>query len=323
MRFAILGAGGIARKMAATVAKMDGVEAYAVASRDGAKAESLAREFGFTRSYGSYEAMLDDPKVDLVYIATPHSHHHDHAIMAMKKGKAVLCEKAFSLNAAQAREMFSVAKENSVLLTEAIWTRYMPSRAIIDELVAGDVIGSITSLTANLGYPVGDKERMRTLTLAGGSLLDLGVYPINFALMVFGHDIVNISSSCVKTPAGVDARGNITMTFADGRMADLHFNMDAATDRRGMIFGSKGYIEIQNINNPEAIRVFNKEYSCIATYDVPPQISGYEYEVLACRKALEEGRLECPEMFHAETLRVMEIMDAIRGKWGIRFPQEA
>ncbi|AEC02499.1 Gfo/Idh/MocA family protein [Parasphaerochaeta coccoides] len=323
MRFAILGAGGIARKMAATVIRMEGVEAYAVASRDGAKAEGFAREFGFARSYGSYEKMLDDPKVDLVYIATPHSHHHDHAIMAMKKGKAVLCEKAFSINADQAREMVCVAKENSVLLAEAIWTRYMPSCSIINGLVSSGVIGTVTSLTANLGYPVGHVERLRELALAGGSLLDLGVYPLNFALMVFGRDIVDISSSCVKTTAGVDARGNMTLTYADGRMADLHFNMDAATDRRGMIFGSKGYIEVRNINNPEVIRVFDKNHVCMASHEVPPQISGYEYEVIACRNALEKGQVECPEMPHEEIIFVMEIMDKVREKWGITFPQEA
>ncbi len=324
MRLAILGAGKIARKMAQTIAglKDRGIEAYAVASRDGKKAQEFAREWGFTTSYGSYEELLADSRMDLVYVATPHSHHREHAIMCLDRKKAVLCEKAFSLNAGEARDMVEASQRNSTLLAEAIWTRYMPMRRKIDELIASGIVGKGTSLTANLGYPLEHVERMREPALAGGALLDLGVYTINFALMCFGHDIAALQTSCTRLETGVDAIGNISLAYTDGRFADLHFTMKSATDRRGMLFGDKGYIEVQNINNPEVVRVFNPQHECIATYEAPPQVTGYEYEVLACQKALEAGALECPDMPHSETIRVMELMDQVRAVWGIRYPQE-
>ena len=266
--------------------------------------------------------MLEDPEVELVYIATPHSHHYQYARMCLEHGKHVLVEKAFTVNAAQAEELIRLSEEKGLLLTEAIWTRYMPSRRMIDELVDSGVIGEVTSLTANLGYVLDHVERMQNPELAGGALLDLGVYPINFAMMVFHSEIKNVSSSAVMSPKGIDWMNSITLTFEDGKMAVLHSNMLAQTDREGVINGSKGYIEIQNINNCEEIRVFNLDREITARYQVPEQINGYEYEVIACQKAIEDGRVECEEMPHSETLKVMKLMDEIRGQWGMKYPCE-
>lgn len=323
MKVAILGAGNIARSMAEAINGLDdSVEAYAVAARDLERAEAFAQKWGFQKAYGSYEEMAADPQVDLVYIATPHSHHYAHAKMCIEHGKAVLCEKAFTMNAAQAKELIAFAEEKKVLLTEAIWTRYMPSRKMIDDVVASGVIGKITSLSANLGYVMADKERMKRPELAGGALLDLSVYPINFASMVFGDKIERIEASCTKIETGVDAQDSITIYFQDGKVAFLYTTMVAQTDRLGVINGDKGYIEVQNINNCEEIRVFNLDRKMTAIYQVPKQINGYEYEVLACREALEKGEIECPQMPHAETIRIMEILDEIRGKFQIQFPGE-
>lgn len=322
MKMAILGAGGIAGKMARTITKMRGVDAYAVASREYGKAKAFADAYGFAKAYGSYEEMLCDPQVELVYVATPHSHHGEHMKQCLEHGKHVLCEKAFTVNAAQAREVFTLAENRKLLVTEAMWTRYMPMRKVLDDVVASGVIGKATSLTANLGYPISHVERLINPALAGGALLDLGVYPINFALMVFGSDIREITSTVVKAETGVDAVDSITFTYADGRMAVLHSNMFAATDRKGMIFGDKGYIEVLNINNCEGIHVYDAQHKRIRTYETPEQITGYEYEVDSCRKALANGELECVEMPHVETLRVLHLMDSLRESWGIRYPME-
>lgn len=323
MKVGILGAGNIARSMAAALGGLDqSVEAWAVASRDLGKAREFAEKWGFQKAYGSYEELAEDPEVDLIYIATPHSHHYEHARLCVEHGKAVLVEKAFTVNARQARELIRLARERKVLVAEAIWTRYMPSREMISGLVESGVIGRVTSLSANLGYLVGDVERMRKPELAGGALLDLGVYPINFAMMVFGDEIREVSSACVKTETGVDSQDSITLIYEDGKAAFLYATMLAQTDRQGVINGDKGYIEVQNINNCEEIRVFDLERKMTARYEVPPQINGYEYEVLACREALEKGEIECPQMPHSEIIRVMEIMDGIRESWGIHFPGE-
>ena len=322
MKFSILAPGGIARKMAEAVSGLDSVERYAVASRTYEKAKAFADEWGFEKAYGSYEEMLEDPEVELVYVASPHSHHYQYAKMCLEHGKHVLVEKAFTVNAAQAEELIRLSEEKGLLLTEAIWTRYMPSRRMIDELVESGVIGEVTSLTANLGYVLDHVERMQNPELAGGALLDLGVYPINFAMMVFHSEIRDVTSAAVMSPKGIDWMNSITLTFEDGKMAVLHSNMLDQTDREGVINGSKGYIEIQNINNCEEIRVFDLDRKMTARYQVPEQINGYEYEVTACQKAIESGRVECDEMPHSETLKVMKLMDKIRGQWGMKYPCE-
>ena len=186
MKIGILGAGGIAVQMAKTVAGMKDVENYAVAARSFERAQAFAEKYGFSKAYGSYEEMLADPQVDLVYIATPHSHHYLHAKMCLEAGKNVLCEKAFTVNADQARKLFTLAKEKNLLITEAIWTRYMPSRKMIDDIISSGVIGEVTAVTANLNYAISEVERIRKPELAGGALLDVGVYTINFASMVLG-----------------------------------------------------------------------------------------------------------------------------------------
>ena len=319
LKMAIMGAGAIANKMAATITKMNDVEAYAIAARDEDRAEKFAEEYGFTKFYGSYEEMLKDPEVELVYIATPHSHHYKCAKMCLEAGKHVLCEKAFTVNAEQAEEILRFAEEKKLLLTEAIWTRYMPSRNMINKLIEDGVIGEVTSLTANLGYELSQVKRIWDPKLAGGALLDVGVYRVNFASMIFGENLERGHSEAVFKD-GVDMIDNINMTFAGGKTAAMQCNVHAVQNRQGTIFGTRGYIEITNINNPEEIRVFDENYKKVTSIIPPEQISGYEYEVEACRKAIEEGRLECPEMPHKETIRVMKIMDEMRASWGYEIP---
>jgi len=226
------------------------------------------------------------------------------------------------VNANQAKELVKLANEKGLLLAEAIWTRYMPSRKMIDDIVASGVIGNVTSLTANLGYSLEQKPRLQKPELAGGALLDVGVYPINFALMTFHGNVEKVVTTAVFTELGVDKSNSMTFIFDDGKMAVLHSNMHALTDRQGVIFGDKGFIEVQNINNCEEIRVFDLERKMIARHEVPEQINGYEYEVLSCMKAIKEGKCECEEMPHSETIRVMELMDGLRKEWGLVYPCE-
>lgn len=322
MKFAILAPGHIAHSMARAVSEIEKIECYAVASRDYGRAADFAKQWGFEKAYGSYEEMVKDPQVELVYVASPHSHHYEHTKLCLEHGKHVLVEKAFTVNAKQARELIQLSEEKGLLLAEAIWTRYMPSRKMIDDILAGGVLGNVTSLTANLGYILPHVERMQNPELAGGALLDLGVYPINFALMAFHGTIKEVNATAIMSPKGVDWMNSITLSFADGKMAVLHSDMLAQTDRQGVISGDKGYLEVQNINNCEEIRVFNLERKMTACYQVPEQINGYEYEVLSCIRAIEEGRTECEEMPHSEILRVMELLDRIREQWGMSYPCE-
>lgn len=322
MKMGILGAGNIAGTMAGTIRKMPQVTLQAVASRTKEKARAFAKEYGFAQAYGSYEELASDPQIDLIYIATPHSHHFAHAKLCVEHGKNVLVEKAFTQNAAQARELLSLAEQKGVLATEAIWTRYMPMRKTLDDVLASGIIGTPYSLYATLAYPLAHVERMQEPSLAGGALLDLGVYAVNFASMVFGDDIREVRAAAVLTEKGVDAADDITLIYGDGKMAVLHCDMRAASNREGAVYGDKGYILVQNINNCEGIRVYDREHRLLAQYETPKQITGYEYEVEACMRALEENALECPQMPHSETIYVMELMDRIRAQTGVCYPDE-
>ncbi|MCI5480289.1 MAG: Gfo/Idh/MocA family oxidoreductase, partial [Lachnospiraceae bacterium] len=246
----------------------------------------------------------------------------EHVKLCLLHGKHVLCEKAFTANAAQAEEILAMAEERKLLLTEAIWTRYMPSRRMMEEILNSQIIGTPYMLTANLGYVISDKPRLVDPALAGGALLDVGIYPITFARMVFGTNIREIRSAAILTDRGVDAQNSITFLYEDGRMAVLNSSMMARTDRMGIISGDKGYMVVDNINNPQCIRVCDTKDQELARYTVPRQITGYEYEVLSAIRAVQEGRIECEEIPHEETLEVMRLMDALRAEWGVWYPFE-
>lgn len=316
MKTGIIGAGGIAAVMAGTIRRMETAECIAVAARELERAEKFAAAYDIPRAYGSYDELLADPDVELVYIALPHSHHHFWTLRALNAGKHVLCEKAFAFNEAEAREMIDLAREKNLLLAEAIWTRYMPSRKIISDLAASGVIGEVTAITANLGYKIDMNERIIRPELAGGALLDLTVYTLNFASMIFGDDIAHIDAVCTMTDTGVDAQDSVTLRYADGKMAALFSSIHMLTDRRGIIYGRDGFIEVENINNPQKIRVWADDRHpgprLLKEISVPEQITGYEYEVEACERAIAAGLTECPEMPHAETLEIMRQMDMIK-----------
>ena len=321
MNIGILGTGSIAEKMSATINKMNNAHLYAVASRTAEKAKSFSERYHIENYYATYEELVKDKNIDLVYIATPHSRHYEDCMMCLENGKNVLCEKAFTANAKQAEKVFEYAKSHNVFVSEAIWTRFMPMRFVLDDIIKTGVIGEISSLTANIGYNLLNKERVQKPELAGGALLDIGIYTINFALMTFGNDIAEIKSTCIKNKYGVDIIDNILITFNDNKTALLHNNTTANTDKLGVIYGTNGRIEFNNINNCEGIKVILNNGE-IQNYETPPQISGYEYEVEASLNAIKAGKIETDFMPHCETLRVMKIMDSLRNEWGIKYPFE-
>ena len=322
MKIGILGAGKIAHSTVPAMIALDEIECYAVASRSAEKAQKFAEQYGFQKAYGCYEEMLSDPEVELVYVATPHSHHYEHMMLCLTHGKSVLCEKAFTMNAVQAREIMHYARQKGLFAAEAIWPRYMPSRKMINDLIASGVIGKVNTLTANLSYVIHQVPRICQPELAGGALLDIGVYGINFALMHFGTDIERVESSVQMTPTGVDGMETITIFYRDGRMAVLTHSIYARSDRKGMIHGDRGYLVVENINNPRSVSAFDTQDQLIAHYDVPEQINGYEYQFAECVRAIEAGRIESWSMPLEDSVYMMELMDSLRKQWGLVYPQE-
>lgn len=322
MKVGIIGTGKIASTIADTLNAMQEVEAYAIASRSIDKAEGFARKHNINKAYGSYEELLQDKEVELVYVATPHSHHFECMKMSVLAHKNVICEKAFTMNANQAREIAELATDKKVYLAEAIWPRYMPSRKIINDILLSKVIGDVRMMTANLSYVISGNPRIVDPSLAGGALLDVGVYGINFMLMHLGKDIGRIESSVQMTDRGVDGQESITVSYNDGTMAVLTHGIFSRSDRKGIFYGEKGYIVVENINNPKRIAVYDLDDNPLDIIDVPPQISGYEYEFLEAKRCIEEGMLQSDSMPLSESIFMMEIMDRIRDIWGLKYPGE-
>ena len=307
--------------MADTVNAMADVTLYAVASRSLERAQKFADTYGAKVAYGSYEELAADENVDLIYVATPHSHHFEHMKLCIEHGKAVLCEKAFTKNAKEAREITELAREKKVLIAEAIWTRYMPSRQMINKVLEEKPVGEISVATCNLSYDIDHVERIVEPELCGGALLDIGVYGLNFLTMHLGKNVEKIDSSVIMTEKGIDCMENITMRI-DGKMGCTNHSIYARSDRKGIFQCEKGYIVVENINNPQSIHIFDDEDRLIKKIEVPAQISGYEYEVAECFDCLEKGLIECPSMPLDESIYMMEMMDRIRDSWGMKYPGE-
>ena len=321
LRVGIIGAGWIAEKAAITLDGLANCEAYAIASRSKVKAEAFTEKWKIRKAYGSYSELIADPSVDLVYVATPHSHHYDVTREALLAGKPCLVEKAFMANLRQAKEIVELARERKVFLAEAIWTRYQPVVKMMRDLISSR-IGTPRLVTATLGYSMGDKPRIMRADLCGGALLDLGVYALNFVRMFFDADIVSITSQCVKSQTGMDLTNAMTLVLSDGVLCNLQSSAACVGDNIGVIAGTDGNLIVDNINNPQKITVNGPDRTYIETIPVPQQITGYEYQFIACRQALIDGLLEPKEMPLEETLYIMELMDGLRKDWGVKYPMD-
>ena len=322
LRVGIIGAGWIAEKAAITLNGLTECECYAIASRSLEKAEAFAKTWNMKKAYGSYAELIADEDVDLVYVATPHSHHYDVTKEALMADKPCLVEKAFMANYRQAKEIIDLAHERNVFIAEAIWTRYQPVVKMMRDLIDNGRIGTPRLLTATLGYSMGDKPRIMRADLCGGALLDLGVYALNFVRMFFPASIVKMESQCVKSQTGMDLTNAISLVLEDGMLCNLQSSAACVGDNIGVIAGTEGNLIIDNINNPQKITVNGPDRTYIETIHVPQQITGYEYQFLACREALIDNLSEPREMPHEETLYIMQLMDDLRQKWGVHYPMD-
>ena len=318
----IVGAGWIAAKAAETLGGLDGFRPFAIGSRSLEKARTFAGRWGIERAYGSYSEVVDDPDVDLLYVATPHSHHFDITKEALEKGKPCLVEKAFMANKAQAQVIVDLARRKKVFLAEAIWTRYQPALGMVRSIIEAGRIGTPRLVTATLGYSMGEKERIFRPDLCGGALLDLGVYTLNFVRMFCDAPIVSMRSQCVKSDTGMDLSNAISLVLEDGILANIQSSASCVGDNIGVIAGTEGNIIIDNVNNPQRITVNGPDRVFVEEIPVPRQITGYEYQFVACRDALAAGLTEPPQMPLDETLYIMELMDGLRREWDVRYPMD-
>uniref|UniRef100_UPI00404AF3F7 Gfo/Idh/MocA family protein n=1 Tax=Candidatus Planktophila sp. TaxID=2175601 RepID=UPI00404AF3F7 len=320
--WAILGPGGIARAFAKDLALLDGHSIGAVGSRSLSKAENFAAEFG-GKAYGSYEELVSDPSVDGVYVATPHPGHHGNVIMALNAGKPVLCEKPFAVNAQQAQEMVDAASKNQVALMEAMWARFLPHYAKVREIVASGVLGPIQSIHADHGQRLADQGIARLIDpqLAGGALLDLGVYPVSFAHMILGNP-TSITSSAVMTDKGVDAQTSMIFSYSNGAQAVLTTTMVEQTPCRAVVAGLNGWLEIdRTFYNPASMRVVQNDGS-VTEYPSSYKGHGLREQAQVFAQLVASGALESEILSWKNTVDIVKSMDTVREQIGLKYPFE-
>lgn len=314
----ILGAGKIAGVIADTLNKLDAFCPYAIASRDIDRANEFGDTYNIEKRYGSYEELVNDPDVELIYIATPHSHHAEQAKMCINAGKPVLVEKAFTADMESAIEVMKLSEDKNVFCGEAMWIRFLPMYLRLIDIIEKGTIGKVNTITCSLGYDLRKKERVIKPELAGGAMLDLGVYPINLFTMIYNAPPASIGTSCVKLDTGVDAQEILQFNYKNGGSAHAFVTMMFKADNNAVIYGDKGYIEVKNINNPEEIIVYDREKAIADIKPPEKQISGYEYEFIAARDAIITGKFETALMPHKDTINIMTLMDNLLKNWKVK-----
>jgi predicted dehydrogenase len=322
-KWGILGTGGIALAFARDLTFLNNHLVAAVGSRTKEKAEEFAIEFPGCTAHGSYEKLVTNPEIDAIYVATPHPMHFTNTILALKAGKPVLCEKPFSINASQARAMVEASIENNVALLEAMWMRFLPHIHQVRKIIASGVLGDIISVTADHGQRLADQAIARLVepSLAGGALLDLGIYPVSFAHMVLGVP-EKVQASAVMTDKGVDASTSILFTYASGAQAILTTTMIAQTPCRAVVSGVNGWLEIdRTFYNPTTMRVHLYD-GTTTEYPSNYQGHGLREQAIEFANIVRTGKFESEYLTHKHTLEIMELMDLIRDKIGLKYPGE-
>ncbi len=324
IRWGLMGLGSIARRFVGSMPYAPNAELYAVASRSQDKADAFGAEFGAAKCYGSYEAMLGDPAVEVIYVATPHNFHLPHTLMALEAGKHALCEKPFAVNAAEARQMVARAREKGLFLMDAFWTRYFPAMVKLRALLAENAIGEVMHAQVDFGFRtprVDPTSRHYDPELAGGALLDVGSYCVQFASMVFGKQPSDIVSQVTLGSTGVDEMSVTVFKYSDYEMATLTTAIRMTTPHEAMVLGTEGRITIPDFWHPRQLNlaVAGQEPQTFH-WDIPAE--GFQFEMIEVGECIRAGKTESAVYPLDETLAIMETLDRIRGQWGLRYPME-
>ncbi len=323
IKWGILGCGRIAHKFAEGLRVLPGAKLEAVASKTERKAEDLGKTFGVKKIYNNYEGLVNNHAVDVIYIATTHNFHYQNALFCLTHGKHVLCEKPITLNADQAEDLIKTARNNNLFLMEAMWTRFLPCIIKLNELIEQDIIGEIKHITADFGINREFDPKIRAFNpeLGGGALLDLGIYPINFARMVYKQSPCKIKSSADIGITKVDEKSCYLFEYENGQTAMLSSSYRLLMTHEAFIFGTKGYLKIPDFYHPTKI-VLKLEAKPKKIFRFPFKSTGYNYEALEVMKCLISNQIESKIMPLNETLEIMKTMDIIRSQWNLKYPGE-
>ncbi|WP_193596565.1 Gfo/Idh/MocA family protein [Microbacterium sp. YJN-G] len=324
LRWGILATGGIAAAFASDL-RTAGLDLVAVGSRSQESADAFAARFDIPRAHDSYEALVTDPDVDIIYVSTPHPMHRENALLALEHGKHVLVEKPFTLNRAQAEDVQRLAAEKGLLAMEAMWTRYLPHMVRLREIIAAGTLGEVRAVTADHTQLLSDDpaHRLNALELGGGALLDLGIYPISFIWDVLGEP-VSIQASARLIETGADAEVATLMTHAGGAISTSLSSSRAAGPNAASVIGTEARVDIDRVwYSPTSFRVVGPDGAVLDEYRSDVQGRGMQYQALAAERFVREGLIEGDELPIAETVAIMGTLDEIRRQIGVVYPDEA
>lgn len=321
-RWGILGTGNIARQFAEGLAFVPDAEPIAVGSRRQKTADQFADRYNIPNRHDSYESLANDALVDVIYISTPHTYHKENSLLCLQHGKAVLCEKPFTMNAAETEELINYARKQKLFLMEAMWNRFLPSFDKLRQLLQENMIGKILQLTADFSirFAFDAKHRLFAPELGGGALLDLGVYPIAFSSMIFGPP-ENIKSFVRIGKTGVDEQAAIIFEYKNGEMASVYTSTRFTSPAEIWLLGTEGRIKIHGpIYRPSQITLYRGDEP--TELNTPFTGNGYNYEAGEVMRCLKAGKTESDIMPLAESLSIMQTMDRLRRDWSLKYPGE-
>ena len=318
MKWGILATGTIARKFAQTVSRMDGETPYAVGSRNAERAHAFQSEFDVRRAYDSYEALAADPEVDAVYIATPNTLHYENCRLCLRYGKHVLCEKPFTTNPDQARELYALATDRGLFIMEALWTRMLPMYARLWSVIESGVIGSLRRITVQYGFIAegARKDRKFNSALGGGALLDIGIYNLGFLQLVAGNPDRISTEEVHINEYGTDDYSRLSLAYPGGVEAKSVQTIGAVLDRRATIVGTKGEIYLPDFQFAERMVVNGEEIA------MPFPINGFEYEIMEAGRCVREGKCHSAIYTPEDSVSLMRQLYDIRMSWGMKFDGE-
>lgn len=323
VRWGILGAGSIAGRFSEALTSLPGAETLAVGSRSQDSADRFAESHGFSRAYPSYEDLASDPDVEVVYVATPHPFHADNAELCLRAGKAVVCEKPFTVNAAEARRLAGLARERGLFLMEGMWTRFFPLMGRLRAVISDGTIGEPRMVAVDFGFraEMDPSSRLFDPGLGGGAMLDVGVYCVSFASMVLGRPVRGMGLSHLGE-TGVDEQFAAALEHGGGRISSITAGTRTASPHEATVLGTEGHVRIHSPWwQPEAMTISRpgEEDEVVREKN---EDNGFRYEAAEVMRCLAAGERESPIMPLDETVAVLEAMDGIRASWGLRYPGE-
>lgn len=320
-RWGFLGNGWIASILAEDFAQTN-LKIQSIGARTKAKADEFANRYNIPNRHASYDALVNDPEVDIVYIATPHTRHHQDALLAIMAGKHVLLEKPFTVNAREASELREAARSRGVFLMEAMWTRFLPVQVSIQEVLQRGLIGKPKYIVAEHSQNLSAIARLWDPLLGGGTLLDLGIYPLNFIVRILGIP-KQVTARAHLTDQGVDEALSVIMEFPDGIMATMFSSMSAAGPATAAVMGTEGRIELDYpLLAQTSFRVYNLAGEVIYSYSEPISGTGRQYQALEVERCISAGLGESPIMPLDETLEIIKLTDLIRSQIGVTYQND-